>query len=160
MRLRLIAIAAAKTALVSVVFSSAAFAACPGGSNCDQATQPTEPVVVYPLPPRILSIPPTGYVLDPADARPDLYIVNQGPVFDGPDVTWFAAPTYSEGGYAFDHPYPYVYPYDRHLRSYDRDGSAQRRRYSAYGDRPFGYPPFGAYRYVAPPNARIIEIAP
>jgi len=149
MRFGLIALCGGFAALVS----SAAYAACPGDPGCPRAT---EPVVVYPPAPVIFSVPLTGYVLDPSDARPDLYIVNQGPVYDGPNITWFAAPTYSEGGYAFARPYPYIHSHFWKPYAQRPEGL----RYRPYVNRPFGFPPFAAYRYVPPPSARIIEIAP
>jgi hypothetical protein len=123
--------------------SAAALAGCPGGS-CDQ------PVVVYPPAPGIVA--PAGYVLDPSDARRDFYIVNQGPVYDGPDITWFPAPTYSEGGYAIARPYPYIHPhYGRRYRRRWSDRSNTERS---------GDPAFDAYGRDTAPSARIIEIAP
>ena len=133
--------------VAAVLLSFPALAACPGDPSCDIG----KPVVVYPPAPLIFAVPPMGYVLDPSDARPDLYIVNQGPVYDGPNVVWFAAPTYSEGGYAYAKPYPYVH-------SYWRRYAHRSRRYGV--DRPVGYPPFGAYRYVPAASARVIEITP
>src|SRR5512139_2763942 len=63
------------------------------------------PTVVYGIPPLPVVVPPTGYVLDPSDARKPIYVVNQGPVYSGPGI--YAVPTFSEGGYAYTTPYPY-----------------------------------------------------
>jgi hypothetical protein len=92
--------------VAGVVWSAAALAGCPSGA-CDQ------PVIIYPSAPGIYPLPPTGYVLAPSDPRLDFYIVNQGPVYDGPNITWFPAPTYSEGGYAIARPYPYIHTHYR-----------------------------------------------
>ncbi|WP_272840610.1 hypothetical protein [Rhodoplanes sp. TEM] len=118
------------------------------------------PVVVYgaaPVPP---VVPPTGYLLDPSDARPPMYVVDQGPLYRGPGI--YAVPTYSEGGYAWSLRYPYTYgPVHR----------AYRRPY--YGPRRYGYvgpgdigpsprvagaPPFGAYEVRPAPKAKVIDV--
>jgi hypothetical protein len=49
---------------------------------------------------------PYGYV--PADDRRDLYVANQGPSFDGPDVFTTPLPTWSAGRFAYMRPYPHV----------------------------------------------------
>lgn len=67
------------------------------------------PTVVYRIPPVAIAAPPTGYVLGASDARKPIYVVNQGPVYAGPGI--YAVPTYSEGGYAYTTPYPYVKSY-------------------------------------------------
>ena len=92
--------------------------------------------------------PPVGYVLDPSDARPPIYIVNQGPVFSGPDV--YALPTYSEGLYADLIPYPYI-----------GHGNYRTPYYPTYGygwHRPRPYRVVGAYAYRPAPSARIITV--
>ena len=89
---------AAIGALAAIVSSTAALAGCPG--DC----QP--PVFVYPSGPGIYPVPPSGY-LDPFAARRDFYIVNQGPMYDGPAI--MRVPTYAEGGYAIAQPYPHIH---------------------------------------------------
>jgi len=119
------------------------------------------PKVVYALPPAPFVVPPTGYVLDPSDAVRPFYVVN--PVrHAGFGAVPYARPTYSEGGYAFADAYPYDYPY---VVSY---GYGMRYGYRAWpvgpalrGDlfaRPYGAPPYTAYRYRVAPSARIIHL--
>lgn len=131
------------------------------------------PTVIYAAPPVTIVVPPTGYVLDPSDARRPVYVVDQGPLYGAPPIISFGVPTYSEGGYA----YPFDYPY---VRSYygDRWFTAPRRlgwRHHAYRgrrilDRPrvvragYGYgnfaPPYDAYDYRPAPSARVIQVPP
>jgi len=49
-----------------------------------------------------------GYRLTPADARPDLTIVKQGPIYEGPGIFVYARPIVVESGYALARRYPYV----------------------------------------------------
>lgn len=127
-----------------------------GSDPCCAGGRPV-PKVVYALPPAPFVIPPTGYVLDPSDARPPFYVVNSpfGFGFAAPPyVLPYARPTYSEGGYAFADAYPYDFPY---VVSY---GGGFRHGYRAAGwfARPFGAPPYTAYRYRPAPGARIIHL--
>jgi hypothetical protein len=147
MRARVVAF----SALVSVVSATAAFAACGPGEDCADTTASDRPVVVYAAPPRLLGAPPLGYVLDPSDTRRDLYVVNQGPIYDGPGILTFARPTYSESGYAYQRPYPYVHFYTSgHGQRFYR---AMRLRHPlAY--RSLKYP----YRYRPAASARVIDI--
>ena len=114
-----------------------------GGACCGPG-----PVIVYGAAPAPLAYPPTGYVLNPADARAPIYIVNQGPVYSG--LGFYTVPTYSEGGYAFS-PYPYVsaagYGYPRGYAPFVRPSF-----------RPYGAPPVGAYYYRPSPSARVIDV--
>ena len=100
------------------------------------------PKVVYALPPAPFVIPPTGYVLDPADARRPFYVVNS-PFGVGFAAPTYARPTFSEGGYAFADDFPDVLRYGASSDPFDR---------------PFGAPPYTAYRYRPAPNARIIHL--
>jgi hypothetical protein len=135
---------AAFGAVAVVVSSAAALAGCPGG-GCDQP-------IVYPPAPAIFTVPPAGFVVAPPDPRRDFYIVNQGPVYDGPDITWFPAPTYSEGGYAIARPYPYIH---RHYWSRYRLPWSDR----PYAERSSGDPAFDAYKRGTAARARIIQVA-
>ena len=141
------------SAVVSLVSATTAFAACGPGEDCVDATASVRPVVVYGAPPRLFGAPPLGYVLDPSDTRRDLYVVNQGPVYDGPDILTFARPTYSESGYAYQRPYPYVHFYTfghgQHLYR------AMRWRHPL-AHRSLKYP--YAYRYRPAASARVIDI--
>lgn len=138
-RLPVIAIGAALAAAAAMPAAAQGYGCC-------------GPVAAYGVPAVPLAYPPTGYVLNPSDARAPIYLVNQGPVYRGPGI--FAVPTYSEGGYAFT-PYPYV-----------SGGYGYRRwghgpRYGRYVDpsfRPYGAPPYGAYFYRPPPGARVIDV--
>src|SRR5262249_46218874 len=96
--------------------------------------------------------PPAGYALDPSDARPDLYFVNQGPVYGGPNKVLFAEPTYSESGFAYAAPYPYVhfYTYGRGYRAF--------RAHRHYGAKALNYPPYVTFRYRPAASARVIEV--
>jgi hypothetical protein len=115
----------------------------------------TPPVVVYGVPPVPVAVPPTGYLLDPSDARRPIYVVNQGPVYSGPGI--YAVPTYSEGGYAYATPYPYVRSYwEGWPRPYVRPSHHWRN--PAY--RPYGAAPYGAYQYRPAPSARVIQVPP
>jgi hypothetical protein len=138
------------------------------------------PVIVYGAAPVIITLPPTGYVLDPSDARAPVFVVNQGPNAGG----WsgaLAQPTYSEGGYAYvDDPYfagPAIidcapayrapvrhYPYVRSYyggRWFDAPRRQVRRHHGwqhRYADYRGG--PAAAYRYRPAPSARIIRVPP
>src|SRR5215468_6658446 len=126
-----------------VITASAACAACPAGSRCDYATSSVGRVVVHAESPVLLGAPPIGYALDPSDARPDLYFVNQGPVYAGPNIVTFGQPTYSESGFAYAMPYPYVHFYTgAHGHTYY---SARRQRF--YGYRSSARAVYDAYRY-------------
>src|ERR1700730_4694735 len=115
------------------------------------ADVPPGVTVVYGTPPIEPLLPPVGYVLDPSDARRPIYVVNQGPVYDGPGIITFATPTYSEGGYAYALPYPYVHGYGW----YGGYGPWPRR----YGYRPSVIRPYAAaYRYRPAANARVINV--
>ena len=136
-----------------------ASAARAGSDGCCSGAPPF-PKIVYALPPAPFVILATGYTLNPSDAVRPFYVVNQGPY--APDFGPYARPTYSEGGYAFADAYPHDYPY---VVSY---GFGMRYGYRAfrpprtfYGDpfvRPFGAPPYTAYRYRTAPSARIIHL--
>ncbi|WP_201159771.1 hypothetical protein [Rhodoplanes elegans] len=148
--LRFGVVAAAAIGAVTVVGSGAALAqgCCVGG-----------PVVVYgaaPVPP---AVPPTGYILDPSDARRPMYVVDQGPLYRGPGI--YAVPTFSEGGYAYTIRYPYTW------------GPAHRPYKRWYGPRRYGYvgpsdlgvaervagaPPYGAYEVRPAPRAKVIDV--
>ncbi len=134
---------------LSVVTISAAVAAMgllPTAAQAGGACCGPGPVIVYGAALAPLAYPPTGYVLNPSDARAPIYIVNQGPVYSGPG--FYTVPTYSEGGYAFT-PYPYVsgYGYARTYVPYVRPSF-----------RSYGAPPFGAYYYRPAPTARVIDV--
>jgi hypothetical protein len=86
----------AMIAVGSVATASTAFAAC--GPHRDDI----RPVGICAAP---LSV---GYGLGPTDSRRDLYIVNQGPVYEGPNVFTSAPPVYFESGFADEMPYPSV----------------------------------------------------
>jgi len=119
----------------------------------DAADQTSDVTVVYGQPPYDPLLPPVGYVIDPSDARRPIYVVNQGPVYTGLGIMSIAVPTYSEGGYTYALPYPYV----RGYRWYDAPGYRRWRWSSAYGSkviRPFA----AAYRYRLAPNARVINV--
>ncbi|RAI38614.1 hypothetical protein CH341_27545 [Rhodoplanes roseus] len=119
------------------------------------------PVVVYgasPVPP---AVPPTGYLLDPSDARPPIYVVNQGPLYRGAGI--YAVPTFSEGGYAYSIRYPYTYgpAYGRsHYVPYKRPHAYPPRRYGYIGptERVAGAPPYGAYEVRPAPGAKIVHV--
>jgi hypothetical protein len=108
------------------------------GANCNDSGA-NVPSVIYaspPLPPRSI----VGYWLDPSDWRPDLYVVNDGPFYTGPNIIAVPRMTYSESGFAVARPFPYV-------------------RFYNY---PHGYQGFAAprptARYNRPGRARVIEI--
>jgi hypothetical protein len=106
--------------------------------------------------PVLFGAPPIGYALDPSDARTDLYFVNQGPVYDGPNVVRFGQPTYSESGFAYATPFPYVRFYSgAHGHSYYW---ARRQRFSGY--RSSAHAVYDAYRYRPAASARVIDVAP
>jgi hypothetical protein len=146
----LIALAAAAGLSMSSLAAAQPFECCPRPA----------PTIVYGAPRAPVMLPPTGYVLDPSDARAPIYVVNQGPVYSGPNIVAaplytaplvrLAVPTYSEGGYAYAQPYPYV-------RSY-WGWPHPRKRYWDPSYRPYGAPPYGAYRYRPAPSARIINL--
>jgi hypothetical protein len=89
----------ALSAVAAVVTASPAFASC----------GPREKVVGVCAAPAPCFVPPhAGCGLGPIDSRRDLYIVNQGPVYDGPNVFSSAPPVYFESGFADEMPYPSV----------------------------------------------------
>ena len=141
---------AATTVLMGILTAAAmpAFAACPDVARCDQA------VVVRAAPPVLFGAPPAGYLLDPSDARRDLYFVNQGPVYGGPNLTYFAEPTYSESGFAYASPYPYVHFYTSGRWQSFR--AIRRHHFSGY--RPLRAPPYGTYQYRPAASARVIDV--
>jgi hypothetical protein len=130
------------------------------------------PVLVYGATPAYVALPPTGYVLDPSDARRPVYLVDQGPNH-GAWVGAIAQPTYSEGGYAyfddvcpedgFAPPPSRRYPY---VRSYDggRFFVAPHPSGHAVHGRRIGEAAIGglaaAYRYRPAPDARVIHVEP
>jgi hypothetical protein len=141
-----------------VAGASAVIAMTASIAAAQECCAPSAPVVVYGVAPVPVAIPPTGYVLDPSDARKPIYVVNQGPYYSGPGI--YAVPTYSEGGYAATYaaPYPYVrgyWGYGRwpHAHAYR---PARAWRNPAY--RPYGAPPYAAYQYRPAPSARVIKV--
>ncbi|MFD2184989.1 hypothetical protein [Rhodoplanes azumiensis] len=148
---------------VVVVAASAIGAVMVGGSGAALAQQGCcagGPVVVYgaaPVPP---AVPPTGYIIDPSDARPPMYVVDQGPLYRGPGI--YAVPTYSEGGYAYSIRYPYTWgpahpPYKRWsgARRYGYVGPSDL----AVAERVAGAPPYGAYEVRPAPRAKVIDVS-
>lgn len=138
--------------LVAILAATTMTAARAGSDGCCGA--PPFPKVVYASPPVPFVVPPTGYVLDPADAVGPFYVVNRHAGFG----VAYARPTYSEGGYAFAYPYdfPYVASYGYGMRFGYRAWPARLR-----GDpfaRPYGASPYTAYRYRVAPSARIIHV--
>jgi hypothetical protein len=119
---------------------------------------PSGPQIVYGVPPLAIDVPPTGYLLDPSDMRKPMYVVNQGPVYSGPGI--YAVPTYSEGGYAYTEPFPYVRSFGYGPYSIFQADRPLPYRYYRQGYRPYGYPPYGAYRYRPAPSAKIIHVPP
>jgi hypothetical protein len=135
------------------------------------------PVLVYGAAPAFVTLPPTGYVLDPSDARRPVYLVDQGPNH-GAWVGAIAQPTYSEGGYAYlddvcpgdeivrpmSRRYPYVRSHDggRFFVAPPPSGRADRG-HRAGGHR-YGEAAIGglaaAYRYRPAPDARVIHVEP
>jgi hypothetical protein len=104
-------------------------------------------------PPLVVAVPPAPYVLYyPPGARRDLYIVNQGPVYDGPNITWFVAPTYSESGYAIARPYPYIH-------SHYWSGYGSSRHYRRWY-RPYAGSPVGGDRHIPAADAHVSDIRP
>lgn len=94
------------------------------------------PTAFYPAPP--LMVPPTGFVLDPSDARRPVYWVDHGPGFYPAErIIIPGAPTYSEGGHASPVRYPYVRSYygDVWFSAPDRDGWGRRPVLQRYGHR-------------------------
>jgi hypothetical protein len=89
------------------------------------------PVIVYGAVPVLTAVPPTGYRIDPADARPPMYVVNQGPVYSGPGI--YSVPTFSERGYGTSVRYPYTYG-PRHGRAF----YGPSRRYHVNPPRRYG----------------------
>jgi hypothetical protein len=149
MRARLVAF----SVVACLVTATTAFA-CGSGEDCVDTTSAVRPVVVYAAPPVLFGAPPLGYVLDPSDARLDLYIVNQGPVYDGPNIVTFPPPTYSESGYAYERPYPYVHFY---TLGHGHHGYRGIRWRHPFADRSRGYPRYG-YAYRPAASARVIDI--
>jgi hypothetical protein len=149
---------AACATFLALALTSAAVADC-----CDT------PTIVYGAGPAVVTLPPTGYVLDPSDARRPVYIVNQGPEH-GAWIGAIAQPTYSEGGYAYIDecpvdvvPAPRHYPYVRSLDG-GRRFDAPRHGFRQPHARPFADAAWGgpaaAYRYRPAPDARIINVPP
>ncbi|MBI3436149.1 MAG: hypothetical protein HY056_13915 [Proteobacteria bacterium] len=128
------------------------------------------PTIVYGASALPVLLPPVAYGLDPSDARRAIYVVNQGPVYSGPGIVTYADPTYSEGGYAYALPYPYVgiygpwYDespprYHRHHRPTARPHAARPYDDGRYWRAPHVLRPHaGAYRYRAAPSARVIRV--
>ncbi|EJW09718.1 hypothetical protein A33M_1029 [Rhodovulum sp. PH10] len=159
---------AASTAVAGVVLAGLLTAAPAVAQGCCVSG----PVIVYGAPPVPPVVPPTGYVLDPSDGRPPIYVVNQGPVYSGPGI--IAVPTYSEGGYAYGAPYPYVHGhygprygtgYRRAYRPHVRPHFRARPPLRVYGstigpeERPYGVPPYGAYAVRPAASAKVIRLA-
>jgi hypothetical protein len=123
--------------LVATVSVATSALACEG-AVCNG---PSAPSVIYaspPLPPR----PIVGYWLDPADWRPDLYVVNEGPPYTGPNIVAVPRMTYSESGFAVARPFPYVRFYNY---PHGQQGFAAPRPYPRYSRNRSG-------------RARVIEI--
>jgi hypothetical protein len=127
------------------------------------------PVIVYGAAPAYVTLPPTGYVRDPSDARRPVHVVNQGPIH-GAWVGAIAQPTYSEGGYAYadDCPVEIVtprrYPYVRSHHGgawFDAPPPRAGRKYHGprYSEAAIGGP-VAAYRYRTAPSARVITVEP
>jgi hypothetical protein len=135
-----------------IVATASGVATASAGERCC-AGAPPFPQVVRALPAAPFVIPPTGYVLDPSDARRPFYVVN-GPFGIGFAAPTYARPTYSEGGYAFADAYPYDLPY---VLSYGAFSGPPGPAADPFA-RPFGAPPYTAYRYRPAPNARIIHL--
>jgi hypothetical protein len=121
--------------IASVGASSAL--ACDGAKRND-ITAPTVICASPPLPP----LPVAGYWLDPSDWRPDLYVVNAGPVYDGPNIIVAPPMIYSESGFAIARPFPYVRFYN-YPRGYQSFAAPQ---------------PDARYSRNRPGRARVIEI--
>jgi hypothetical protein len=123
---------------ISSVGASSALAC--DGPTCNDSSA-SVPRVIYaspPLPPR----PIVGYWLDPSDWRPDLYVVNEGPFYTGPNVIAVPRMTYSESGFAIARPFPYVRFYNY-----------------PHGYQGFAAPrPYARYSRNRPGRARVIEI--
>jgi hypothetical protein len=125
---------------VAACAAGLSLAASPALSDCCWSP----PNVVYAEPPIAILTAPPGYLLDPSDVYPPVYVVNQGPVPGAPAIVPVPVPTYSEGGYAYPADFPYV-------RSYYGD-----RWFTAPPPRRYGRPAQGGYR---PSNgARVIEV--
>jgi hypothetical protein len=126
---------------------------------------PSAPEIVYGTAPVVIAVPPTGYLLDPSDMRKPIYMVNQGPDYSGPGIYYsgpgiYAVQTYSEGGYAYVEPYPYIWSYGHGPYSIFRAARPHGYRNYREGRRPYGYLPYDAYRYQPAPSARIIQVPP
>jgi hypothetical protein len=144
-----------------------------GPAVSDECCARTIPRVVYALPPVPTVIPPTGYVLDPSDAARPVYPV--GPYVGAFGAATYARPTYSEGRYAYADSYPYTddpYNYGAYrppaygARLYGPPGPAAGYDppglgyYQSLYIRPWGAPPYTAYRYRPAPSAKIIHLQP
>jgi len=161
---------------VCLAVSAAAIAVTAGTAAADPCCAPR---VIYAIPPVTIVVPPTGYVLDPSDTVNPVYVVNRGPILSGPGIytytnkyyyPTFARPTYSEGGYAYtdppyyrwSSPYPYAYPYVKSHRGWHCGGyEGCRPIYTGrhrFSHRPYGHPPYAAYRYQPAPSARVINV--
>jgi hypothetical protein len=142
-RLHVVVIGAALAATSSLSAAAQGYGCCAPG-----------PGFAYGAPSVPLAYPPTGYVLNPSDARAPIYVVNQGPLYKGPGI--FAVPIYSEGGYAFT-PYPYVASYAAPwYGAYNYP--FPYRRYADPAYRPYGAAPYGTYFYRPQPGARVIDV--
>jgi hypothetical protein len=162
-----------------VLAAGSAMAPTIGGAGADECCGRPLPKVVYGLPPVPMAIPPTGYVLDPSDAARPVYPVDPYATGAAP----FARPTYSEGGYAYADSYPYTDdPYGYGSQGYGPPayGPYGPQAYGPYGSsapapnydppgpgyyrglyvRPWGAPPYTAYRYRVAPSAKIIHLRP
>jgi hypothetical protein len=170
-----------RTSFVWLYFlcTGAALAAAVGVAGSDECCGRMVPKVVYGLSPVPTVIPPTGYVLDPSDAARPVYPVDPNFAGYGP----FARPTYSEGGYAYADSYPYTDdPYGYGSQAYGPPAYGPPTPFGppAYGPsgsapnydppgpgyyrglyvRPWGVPPYTAYRYRVAPSAKIIHLQP
>jgi hypothetical protein len=165
-----------RTSFVWLYFLSAGAALAPmiGTAGSQECCGRILPKVVYGLPPIPTVIPPTGYLLDPSDAARPVYPVDPYATGAAP----FARPTYSEGGYAYADSYPYSddpYGYGAYgapaygpygLRAYGPSGPAPNYDppgpgyYRGLYTRPWGAPPYTAYRYRVAPSAKIIHLQP
>jgi hypothetical protein len=144
-----------------------------------------QPVYTYAQPTYVVRqnyyLPSYPRILDPADARPPLYVVNQGPSFHGPGITTLARRTYSEGGYAYGNDYPYMgddsygygpgYGAGAYSYGYGAPGLYGRPSFRSYGPRyrssygfrpqwssPRLYRPYSSYGYRPSPRAGIYNV--
>jgi hypothetical protein len=116
--------------VVAVVTASPAFASC----------GPHDKVVgLCAAPAPCFAAPHAGCGFGPIDSRLDHYIVNQGPVYEGPNVFTSAPPVYFESGFADQMPYPsvqfYTFGHGQHFYQavrWHHRRHAQRGSYPAY----------------------------